>query len=144
MQLVNNGGHLLTLLCPCFIIRPHSRPGDVLELADRHDLGSCAARRVGSSPTVPIELDPHPVSICKREPSLKFEKTILGDHQAQIIVEVESDRVQAARQRAARKIASRGKIPGFRPGKAPYDVIVRYYGDEAVYEQAIDLLVDEV
>ena len=75
---------------------------------------------------------------------MKFEKTILDDHQAQIIVEVEADRVQAARQRAARKIASRGKIPGFRPGKAPYDVIVRYYGDEAVYEQAVDLLVDEV
>ena len=28
-------------------------PGDVLELADRHDLGSCAARRVGSTPTIP-------------------------------------------------------------------------------------------
>src|SRR6185369_7063490 len=28
-------------------------PGDVLELADKHDLGSCAARRVGSTPTIP-------------------------------------------------------------------------------------------
>ena len=61
-----------------------------------------------------------------------------------MVVEVEADRVQAARQRAARKLASRGKIPGFRPGKAPFDVIVRYYGDAAVQEQAIDLLVDEV
>ena len=52
--------------------------------------------------------------------------------------------MQAARQHAARKLASRGKIPGFRPGKAPYDVIVRYYGEAAVNEQAIDLLVDEV
>jgi len=75
---------------------------------------------------------------------LKLEKSILEDHQAEIVVEVEPARVQAARQRAARKLASRGKIPGFRPGKAPYDVIVRYYGDEAVHEQAIDLLVDEV
>jgi trigger factor len=75
---------------------------------------------------------------------LILEKTILDDHQAQITVEVDSERVQAARQRAARKIASRGKIPGFRPGKAPYDVILRHYGDEAVYEQAVDLLVDEV
>lgn len=73
-----------------------------------------------------------------------LEKTILDDHQAQITVEVDSERVQAARQRAARKIAARGKIPGFRPGKAPYDVILRHYGDEAVYEQAVDLLVDEV
>ncbi|MFH1184619.1 MAG: trigger factor, partial [Chloroflexota bacterium] len=75
---------------------------------------------------------------------MNLEKSILDDHQAQVVVEVEPDRVQAARQRAARKLASRGKIPGFRPGKAPFDVIVRYYGDAAVQEQAIDLLVDEV
>jgi trigger factor len=73
-----------------------------------------------------------------------LEKSLLDDHQAQVVVEVEPDRVQSARQRAARKLATRGKIPGFRPGKAPYDVIVRYYGDAAVFEQAIDLLVDEV
>src|SRR5512142_269314 len=78
------------------------------------------------------------------ENRLKLEKTILDDHQAQIVVEVEADRVRAARQRAARKLASRGKIPGFRPGKAPYDVIVRYYGDAAIHEEAIDLLVDEL
>lgn len=75
---------------------------------------------------------------------MKLEKTILDDHQAQIIVEVESDRVQAARQRAARKLASRGKIPGFRPGKAPYDVILRHYGEAAIQEEAMDLLVDEL
>ncbi len=27
--------------------------GEMLELADRHDLGSCAARREGSSPSFP-------------------------------------------------------------------------------------------
>lgn len=75
---------------------------------------------------------------------MKFEKTIQDDHQAQIVVEVDPDQLQAARRRAARKLAERGKIPGFRPGKAPYEVIVRYYGDAAVYEQAVDLLVDEV
>jgi trigger factor len=75
---------------------------------------------------------------------LKFEKTIQDDHQAQVIVDVEPDRLEAARHRAARKLAERGKIPGFRPGKAPYEVILRYYGDAAVYEQAVDLLVDEV
>ena len=52
--------------------------------------------------------------------------------------------LEAARHRAARKLAERGKIPGFRPGKAPYEVMLRYYGDAAVYEQAVDLLVDEV
>ncbi len=75
---------------------------------------------------------------------MKFEKTVLEDHQAQVAVDVEPERLDSARRRAARRLAERGKIPGFRPGKAPYEVIVRYYGDAAVYEQAIDLLVDEV
>ena len=75
---------------------------------------------------------------------MKFEKNIQDDHQAQVIVEVEPDRLDAARRRAARKLAERGKIPGFRPGKAPYEVILRYYGDAAIYEQAVDLLVDEI
>ena len=75
---------------------------------------------------------------------MKFEKTIQEDHQAQVIVDVEPDQLEAAKRRAARKLAERGKIPGFRPGKAPYEVIRRYYSDEAIYEQAVDLLVDEV
>ncbi len=75
---------------------------------------------------------------------MKFEKTIQEDHQAQVIVEVEPERLDKARRRAARKLAERGKIPGFRPGKAPYEVILRYYGDDAIYEQAVDLLVDEI
>ena len=75
---------------------------------------------------------------------MKLEKTIQKDHQAQVVVDVEPDRLEAARHRAARKLAERGKIPGFRPGKAPYEVILRYYGDAAIYEQAVDLLVDEL
>ena len=75
---------------------------------------------------------------------MKFEKTILDDHQAQVVVEVGAEELEAARKRAARKLAGRGKVPGFRPGKAPYDVVLRYYGEEAVHEQAMDILVDEV
>ncbi len=75
---------------------------------------------------------------------MKFEKTIQDDHQARVIVEVEADRLEAARRRAARRFSERGKIPGFRPGKAPYEVIRRYYGDEALYDQAVDLLVDDI
>jgi trigger factor len=52
--------------------------------------------------------------------------------------------LESGRHRAARKLAERGKIPGFRPGKAPYDVIRRYYGDEAILEQAVDMLVDDI
>jgi trigger factor len=75
---------------------------------------------------------------------LKIEKQLLEDHQMELTVEVEADRMEANKRRAAKQIAKRGKIPGFRPGKAPYEVIVRHYGEAAVVEQAMDLLVDEI
>ncbi|HUI90499.1 MAG TPA: trigger factor [Anaerolineales bacterium] len=75
---------------------------------------------------------------------MKFEKTLLEDHQAQVVVEIEPEQFEAAKRRAARKLAERGKIPGFRPGKAPFEVIRRYYSDEAIYDQAVDLMVDDV
>lgn len=75
---------------------------------------------------------------------MKIEKQPLDDHQIQLTVEVEAETMEANKRRAARKIAQRGKIPGFRPGKAPYDVIVRYFGEAAIVEQAMDLLVDEI
>ena len=62
----------------------------------------------------------------------------------QLTVEVDADVMEANKRRAARQIAKRGKIPGFRPGKAPYDVIVRNYGEAAIVEQAMDILVDEI
>jgi trigger factor len=75
---------------------------------------------------------------------LKIEKQLLDDHQMQLTVEVEAELMEANKRRAARQIAKRGKIPGFRPGKAPYDVIARYYGEAAIVEQAMDLLVDDI
>ncbi len=75
---------------------------------------------------------------------MKIEKQLLEDHQMQLTVEVEAELMEASKRRAARQIAQRGKIPGFRPGKAPYDVIVRYYGETAIVEQAMDLLVDDI
>ena len=75
---------------------------------------------------------------------MNIEKNIRDDHQAELTVEVETERMEAMKRRAARKIAERGKIPGFRPGKAPYEMIRRHYGDEPIVEQAVDMLVDEI
>lgn len=75
---------------------------------------------------------------------MNIEKNIRDDHQVELTVEVDPERMEAMKRRAARKLAERGKIPGFRPGKAPYDMIRRHYGDEPIVEQAIDMLVDEI
>ena len=61
----------------------------------------------------------------------------------EVVVELESDALAAARRRAARKLSERAKIPGFRPGKAPYPVVLRHYGEGPITEEAVELLVDE-
>jgi trigger factor len=76
------------------------------------------------------------------ENKLKIEKTIEENHEAKLVVEIDPELMDKYKRKAARKISERGKIPGFRPGKAPYDMIVRTYGEQAVMEQAIDYLVD--
>ena len=73
---------------------------------------------------------------------MKIEKTIEEGHEARLIVEVEPEKMEAYKRRAARKISERGKIPGFRPGKAPYHMVVLNYGEQAIVEQAVDYFID--
>ncbi len=61
-----------------------------------------------------------------------------------LTVEVPDDRVEAAMRSAARKLGSKTRIPGFRPGKAPYEVLLSRFGEEAVFEEALERLGPEV
>jgi trigger factor len=73
---------------------------------------------------------------------LKIEKNIEENHEAKLVVEIEPEMMDTYKRRAARKISERGKIAGFRPGKAPYEMVVRNYGEQAIIEQAVDYLID--
>ncbi len=73
---------------------------------------------------------------------LKIEKMLEENHEAKLVVEVEPEKLDTYKRRAARQISQRGKIAGFRPGKAPYEMVVRNYGEQAIIEQAMDFFVD--
>jgi len=73
---------------------------------------------------------------------LKIQKEFTDDQQVKIIAEFEADLLETYKHRAARKLASKTKIPGFRPGKAPYGVIIAQLGELAVTQEAIDLMLD--
>ena len=75
---------------------------------------------------------------------MKIDQKPLEDHQIHLTVEVDSDRLKDARRRAARAIAKRVKVPGFRPGKAPYNVIEKQVGPEAIEDEAMDIVLDDV
>ena len=75
---------------------------------------------------------------------MKIETTPREDHQVTLVVELEAERMERARRAAARKLSKKVKIPGFRPGKAPYEVIRLHIGEEAIIEEAIDALLDDI
>ena len=73
---------------------------------------------------------------------MNIEKLYQEDHSVKLIVEIDQEKMNTYKRRAATKISSKSKVPGFRPGKAPYDIIIRQFGDAAVTEQAVDQLID--
>ena len=64
--------------------------------------------------------------------------------QLKMTIEVDESRVRKAMQVKARELSRDVHLPGFRPGKAPYDVIVRRVGEETLRAEAIEDLVQPV
>jgi trigger factor len=75
---------------------------------------------------------------------LKINKEYLEDHQVKIIVEIDPEPLERAKHQAARSISRKTKIPGFRPGKAPYNVIERTVGESTILENALDILIEDI
>lgn len=75
---------------------------------------------------------------------MKIETEPRDDHQVRVVAELEPAVLDQYRQQAARKISRETKIPGFRPGKAPLAIVRRMIGDEALTQQAVELMVDAV
>lgn len=61
-----------------------------------------------------------------------------------MVVEFDAERLENAKQRAAKRISGKVNIPGFRKGKAPYRVIVKYIGEPAIVEEAVELITNDV
>ncbi len=61
------------------------------------------------------------------------------DDQRQLAVKVEVDdkRFQQAMRKAAKSYARKLRIPGFRPGKAPYSIVIGYVGKEQLHQDVL-------
>lgn len=64
--------------------------------------------------------------------------------QLTLTIEVDEERVRKAMQVKARQLAREVQLPGFRPGKAPYDVLVRRIGEDTLRAEAVEELVQPV
>jgi len=53
------------------------------------------------------------------------------------------EEIKDSKKEAYAKLSAKVKIPGFRKGKAPYEIGVRYVGEDRILEEAIETLVDK-
>jgi trigger factor len=75
---------------------------------------------------------------------LKIEQKYLDDHQLELTVETEQELFEKAKRRAAKDLAKGTKIPGYRPGKAPYKLIVNHFGEGAIIDRALESFLDDI
>ncbi len=74
----------------------------------------------------------------------ELKKEILDTHEALLTIDVDEKANQDAMQKAARQISREIRIPGFRKGKAPYHVVVNMVGEEALRQEAVEVLIDKI
>ena len=72
--------------------------------------------------------------------SLQVEN--LEKNTAKLTIEVPAEKFDAAVKNAYNKNKSRYNIPGFRKGKAPFDMIKKMYGAGVFYEDAANEVID--
>ncbi|MGC8838135.1 MAG: trigger factor [Anaerolineae bacterium] len=71
---------------------------------------------------------------------MKVATEVLEGREALLEIQLDQEELDQAMQEAARRISREVQIPGFRKGKAPYAVVVRMVGREALREEALDAL----
>ncbi len=69
---------------------------------------------------------------------MKVEVKKLPRGQAELIIELSVEEYQPFLAQAASEISLTTKIPGFRPGKASFEIIKQRVGEQGIWEQALE------
>ena len=72
---------------------------------------------------------------------VKVEKE--GKNVIQLEIEVDAEKFEQGLQKAFKKNANKFNIPGFRRGKAPRYMVEKFYGEQVLYEDAINEICPE-
>ncbi len=70
-------------------------------------------------------------------PAVTTKTTELGDSRVRVEVEVPSDALEREMRSAATEIGREMRVPGFRSGKVPAQVVIQQVGREAVLDEAV-------
>lgn len=74
---------------------------------------------------------------------MNISKKDLGKSQIELIVELTVEEFKPYVSRGAAKVSEQVKIEGFRPGKAPYEILKAKIGEMTILEEAAHLAIDK-
>ena len=75
---------------------------------------------------------------------MNIQTEILDSHVARLTVQIDEKTFENAKKKATKVIAKKVNIPGFRKGHAPSHLIINYYGEAAIIEEAVEILAKEM
>ncbi len=74
---------------------------------------------------------------------MQITKNDLGKNQIELLIELTAEEVAPHLKTAANKLSQTSQIPGFRPGKAPYETIKNRFGEMAILQHALDDIISQ-
>lgn len=74
---------------------------------------------------------------------MKIELTPLENRILKVIVEATPEETEEARRVAAQRLGKQVHVPGFRPGKAPYPILLKHLNPVSLQEETIEVFLDK-
>ena len=74
---------------------------------------------------------------------MNVTKDSVSNTEVTLTISMDADDEEPFLNRSYRKVASRVRIPGFRPGKAPRSVVENHMGREALVHEALEFMIPE-
>jgi trigger factor len=73
---------------------------------------------------------------------MKLEKKQVNDTDVELSIALEQDEIRPHLEHAAKHLSEHRPVAGFRPGKAPFDVVKKHFGEEVVLKEALDGIIN--
>lgn len=74
---------------------------------------------------------------------MKITKKDLAKNQIELTIEVPWEEMSEHLKRAAANMSHKTKLPGFRPGKAPYELVKNKFGEMSIYQEAVNDIISD-
>lgn len=74
---------------------------------------------------------------------MQITKKDLEKNQVELTIEVSEEEIKPHLEKAAQKISAKQKLPGFRPGKAPLEMIKNKFGEMTLLQEALDFIISD-